>query len=83
MRVGNGFWSGGRFILRIKGREVSAAYAGEVMVEEHLCRGAPVLPADEHRVAAGEPAEFEAEPCDERDKGDNADNADGEDDIFG
>ena len=83
VRVGDGFGSGGRFILRIIGREVSAAYAGEVMVEEHLRRGAPVLPTGEHRVAARESAEFEAEPGDERDKGDSADNASGEDDIFG
>jgi len=83
VRVGDGFGGGGRFILRIKGREVSTAYAGEVMVEEHLRRGMPVLPAGEHRVAAGESAEFEAEPGDERDKGDSADDAGGKDDIFG
>ena len=83
MRVGDGFGSGGRFILRIKGREVSAAYAGKVVVEEHLRRGVPVLPPDEHRVSAGESAEFEAEPGDERDESDSADDAGGEDDIFG
>ena len=83
MRVGDGFGSGGRFILRIKGREVSAADAGEVVVEKHLCRGVPVLPPDEHRVSAWEPVEFITIPGGGAGECDDADETAGEDDIFG